>query len=302
MKAIAFQEKKSGPNYAENFDLQWNTFKKTQLDSYTGVPRNATNLFRSTKWTPEELRGKTVLEAGCGAGKYTEVLLSCGALVTAFDLTTAVFVNRDQNQKKGKLTCFQGDIYNLPKLGTYDYVFCYGVLQHCPNPDLAYQKIFERLKEGGKISIDYYTNPLIPTPWTTPKYFWRRWSTNIPPKNLLRLIQFYIPFWLPIDTLIRMIPKIGPIVLGVLRIPCWNYLGVLRIALRKKPFFSALYDWYQWAVMDTFDALGAKYDIPKTIEEVEGMIRKVDQATGIEVFPGSNGIVANAVKRRGAGY
>jgi len=283
-------------NYADNFDLQWNTFKQTQLDSYTGLDKNARNLYSSTKWSKDELVGKSVLEAGCGPGKYTEILLNAKAQVTAFDLTTAVFVNRDQNSAKGNLYCFQGDIYNLPNIGVYDYVFCYGVLQHCPDPDLAYRKIFERLKPGGRISIDFYTNPKIPTPWTTPKYFWRQWSTKIPPILLLRIIRGYLPFWLPIDTLIRLIPIVGPTLLGVLRIPCWNYLDILKNSLRTKPVQHAVYEWYQWAVMDTFDALGAKYDYPKTIQEVRTMI-SLDEAEEIEVFYGSNGIVANVLKR-----
>ena len=284
-------------NYADNFDLQWNTFKQTQLDSYTGLDRNAKNLYDSTKWLKEELNGKSVLEAGCGPGKYTEVLLDSGARVTAFDLTTAVFVNRDQNTGKGNLYCFQGDIYNLPDVGVFDYVFCYGVLQHCPDPDLAYKQIFERLKPGGRISIDFYTNPKIPTPWTTPKYFWRRWSTKIPPSSLLRIIRIYMPLWLPIDTAIRLIPKIGPTLLGILRVPCWNYLNILRNGLRTKPVHKAIFEWYQWAVMDTFDALGAKYDYPKTIEQVRKMV-SLEESEEIEVFYGSNGIVANVVKRR----
>jgi len=283
-------------NYADNFDLQWNTFKQTQLDSYTGLDKNARNLYSSTKWSKDELVGKSVLEAGCGPGKYTEILLNAKAQVTAFDLTTAVFVNRDQNSAKGNLYCFQGDIYNLPDIGVYDYVFCYGVLQHCPDPDLAYKEIFERLKPGGRISIDFYTNPKIPTPWTTPKYFWRKWSTKIPPILLLRIIRGYLPFWLPIDTLIRLIPIVGPTLLGVLRIPCWNYLDILKNSLRTKPAQHAFYEWYQWAVMDTFDALGAKYDYPKTIQEVRTMI-SLDEAEEIEVFYGSNGIVANVLKR-----
>ncbi|MDR1185719.1 MAG: hypothetical protein LBK67_13135, partial [Coriobacteriales bacterium] len=94
-------------NYAENFDLQWNTFRQTQLDSYTGLGRNASNLFDSTRWSKQELKDKSVLEAGCGPGKYTEILLESGAQVTAFDLTTAVYVNRDQNSGKGDLVCFQ---------------------------------------------------------------------------------------------------------------------------------------------------------------------------------------------------
>jgi SAM-dependent methyltransferase len=283
-------------NYASNFDLQWNTFKQTQLDSYTGLDRNAKNLWSSTRWSKDDLNGKHVLEVGCGPGKYTEILLESKARVTAFDLTTAVFVNRDQNSGKGVLYCFQGDIYNLPDIGFFDYVFCYGVLQHCPDPDLAYKKIFELLKPGGRISIDYYTNPKTPTPWTTPKYFWRRWSTKIPSILLLRIIKIYLPLWLPIDTVIRLVPKIGPILLGTIRIPCWNYLDILRNALRIKMVHHAIYEWYQWAVMDTFDALGAKYDEPKTIEEVRRMV-SLEGAEEIEVFYGSNGIVANVVNR-----
>lgn len=283
-------------SYAENFDLQWNTFKRTQLDSYTGGSKNRDNFFRSTKWSATELKGKRVLEAGCGPGKYTEVLLKTGAHVTAFDLTTAVFVNEKQNSAKGELSCFQGDIYNLPgDIGQFDFVFCYGVLQHCPDPDLAYRKLFEKLKPGGKISVDFYNNPAIPSPWTTPKYFWRRWSTKMRPRTLLQVIRIYMPFWLPIDTLIRVIPVLGPIFLGVLRIPCWNYLDVLKNGLKMKSVHQAIYEWYQWAVMDTFDALGAKYDFPRTELQVREMVGRTG-ACLVEVFAGSNGVVANAEK------
>ena len=282
--------------YAKNFDLQWNIFRKTQLDSYTGESKNSDNFFRSTKWSSADLRGKYILVAGCGPGKYTEILLKTGAIVTVFDLTTAVFVNQNQNSLKGKLSCFQGDIYNLPNnIGQFDFVFCYGVLQHCPDPNLAYQKLYEKLKPGGRLSIDFYTNPAIPSPWTTPKYLWRRWSKNLCPHTLLWIIRIYIPFWLPIDLLIRVIPLFGPILLGVLRVPCWNYLDVLWSGLKTKSFHEAIYEWYAWAVMDTFDALGAKYDFPKTENEVRSMV-DLAGAEDIDVFPGSNGIVANVRK------
>ena len=47
--------------------------------------------------------------------------------------------------------------------------------------------------------------------------------------------------------------------------------------------------------MDTFDALAAYYDYPKTINEVQEMIDSVENAER-EVFYGSNGIVANILK------
>jgi SAM-dependent methyltransferase len=39
------------------------------------------------------LAGKHVLEAGCGAGRFTEVLLKAGAYVTSIDLSSAVEAN-----------------------------------------------------------------------------------------------------------------------------------------------------------------------------------------------------------------
>lgn len=282
-------------NYAKNFEIQWSKFKKTQLDSYTGSNKNSANLYLSTRWSAEELNGKNVLETGCGPGKYTEILLKSGACVTAFDLTNAVFVNRENNSHKGSLVCFQGDIYKLPEIGYFDFVFCYGVLQHCPEPELAFRKLFEKLKPGGRISIDYYTNPRTPTPWTTPKYFWRRWSTKLAPQTLLNIIRVYMPFWLPIDTVIRLIPKFGPVLLGIMRIPCWNYFDILPQGLKDKPLREAFLEWYMWCIMDTFDALGAIYDYPKSLNQVREMV-DLEGATQVEVFYGSNGIVANVTK------
>jgi len=66
--------------YVDNFGIQWNLFEKTQLDSYTGIPLSRDRLIRCCG--PQlfgSLRGKYVLEAGCGAGRFTEVLLDRGA-------------------------------------------------------------------------------------------------------------------------------------------------------------------------------------------------------------------------------
>ena len=53
----------------------------------------------------------------------------------------------------------------------------------------------------------------------------------------------------------------------------------------------------QWAIMDTFDALGAKYDKPKTYL---GMKRLVKNLKNIEydILSGSNGWVLNLKKLR----
>src|SRR5690606_22398618 len=71
-------------NYAEGFGYQWNRHRLTQLDSHSGLPISRERLFRASRWTAEELRGRQVLECGSGAGRFTEVLCETGAEVTSF--------------------------------------------------------------------------------------------------------------------------------------------------------------------------------------------------------------------------
>ena len=80
-------------SYASLFGDQWKEYKKTQLDSYTGSPISASRLDRCLGNIKDELNGKLVLEAGCGAGRFTEVLLKKGAILVSSDLSSAVEVN-----------------------------------------------------------------------------------------------------------------------------------------------------------------------------------------------------------------
>ena len=42
-------------NYANNFGFQWNHFKKTQLDSYSGHPISSNRFYSSTNWQKKDL-------------------------------------------------------------------------------------------------------------------------------------------------------------------------------------------------------------------------------------------------------
>lgn len=277
----------SDGTYANSFGFQWHRFRSTQLDSRSGLPLSATRFWTYTRWEPVALRGRTVLEVGSGAGRFTEVLLAAGASVVSFDLSTAVDANDENNAGKGDLFLVQADCNDLPfSDGVFDYVFCYGVLQHTPDPTAAYRAIFRKLKPGGKISIDYYVKTDGVDVWSTPKYAWRRWTTRMRPETLLRILRWYIPFWFPVDTCIKRIPRVGHWVAAHLRIPCWNYYGS-GLTYRQC---------VEWAILDTFDALSAAHDQPKTLDEVRAMIALPENASE-ETSYGSNGIVANVTRR-----
>lgn len=276
----------SADNYAANFGLQWNAFRSTQLDSRTGLPLSNDRFWKNTHWSPTDLIGRTVLEIGSGAGRFTEVLLAAGARVVSMDYSSAIDANLANNGNRGDVFFLQGDLYDLPlEDARFDFVFCYGVLQHTRDPALAYRRIFAKVKPGGRISIDWYRRFPLPNAWSTPKYFWRPFVKDIAPEKLLSIVRSYMPYWFPIDNAIRRIPKLGPALLAFIPIPCWNYLGSgLSYEQRK-----------EWAVLDTFDALGATYDQPLTLDEVRDLVQS-DENASTSVFYGSNGIVANIRK------
>jgi SAM-dependent methyltransferase len=276
-------------NYADNFGLQWNLFKSTQLDSVSGLDLTYRRFWKNTKWTPEELRGKRVLEVGSGAGRFSEIILATGAQLVSFDYSNAVEANLKSNAAKGDLFLFQASVYDIPFPDNYfDYVFCYGVLQHTPDPEKSYQCMYDKLRPGGKLSVDSYIKEDLPKHWPHFKYTWRKYTTKMKPQTLLRIIRLYMPLWQPVDTFLRTAPipfGLGHRIAYRSTIPCWNYLD---LGLTKKQRL-------EWNILDTFDALGAQHDHPRSPDEIKRMVAYGSPATA-EVFVGSNGVVANVTK------
>jgi uncharacterized protein YbaR (Trm112 family) len=101
-------------NYAHSFGLQWRRFRRTQLDSHTGAGVSRARFFSHTGWTPEELAGKWVLDAGCGAGRFTEIALACGARVVAVDASRAADACWQNHRYHPNLDVLQADIAALP--------------------------------------------------------------------------------------------------------------------------------------------------------------------------------------------
>ena len=81
-------------NYAEAFGFQWNKFYATQLDSKSGTTNSEDRLSRVLGFPLKQLSKMRVLEAGSGAGRFTEILLKYGALLDSFDFSNACEANK----------------------------------------------------------------------------------------------------------------------------------------------------------------------------------------------------------------
>jgi len=156
----------SESTYADAFGQQWTEYRITQLDSYTRTNISKDRLRRclgEELWSSLQRPGRTeILESGCGAGRFTEILLQLpGASVTSTDLSSAVEPNKTNCPLSDRHRIIQCDINQLP-FGPeqYDIVICLGVIQHTKNSEQTIADLYKQVKPGGWLVMDHYTQTL----------------------------------------------------------------------------------------------------------------------------------------------
>ncbi len=263
-------------NYAASFGLQWNRFRRTQLDSYTGVPISRDQLFSYSGWTREQLAGRLVLDVGCGAGRFTEVALAAGAEVVALDYSTAVDACWQNHQGHPRLNVLQADIYRLPfDPGRFDFVYCIGVLQHTPDVRAAFMALGPQLRPGGELTVGIYPKIALNLLWS--KYWLRPITKRLPPDRLFRLVERAVPILLPISRALGRIPGVG-------RKLRW----AIPVANHESDFPLSDHHLREWAVLNTFDMFAPAHDSPQSAAT---LTRWLDEAELDDVWVGRRGFL-----------
>ena len=265
-------------NYADSFGFQWNQFAKTQLDE-EGGSLSKDRFFQETRW-PKSLAGEVILEAGAGAGRFTGHAATTGATIVSLDYSKAIDAARRNNAHHANIHFLQGDIRKIPlKPGSCDKVYCFGVLQHTPDPEASFKALVPFLKKGGQIVVDVYR-----LSWRSiffGRYYLRPITKRIPPRRLFPLVQAYVKTLYPALGLAHRV--LGPRALTV--------SSVLGVSDYRTVWDLPPERLYELSLLDTFDALSPAHDHPQTLATV----RRWLEAAGleeIEVTPGYNGIEA----------
>lgn len=272
--------------YAKSFGYQWERFARTQLGSAVTRER----FFATTGWRAEELAGVRVLEVGCGAGRFTRVLLEdTSAELYSLDYSRAVWVNRRNHAAEAdRLRLFQASVYHLPfPPRSFERVFCLGVLQHTPDFRRSLRCLAEMVAPGGELAVDFYP---IRGPWTKlhAKYLLRPLTRWLPHAWLLRLIEANVDWLLACSALLQRAR------LGVLTrfLPLCDVRGTLPQGLSRSEL-------REWAVLDTFDMFSPAHDHPQRVSTVARWVREA----GLEVtyagdvrFAGQRAAVVRAVR------
>jgi SAM-dependent methyltransferase len=277
-------------DYAASFGLQWSHFRRTQLDSFTGYPISRERLTRLLGGTLDSVRGALVLEAGCGAGRFTELLLQAGARVVAVDLSTAVEANRQNCGGIPGYAAVQGDIVKLPFAPEqFDIVLCIGVVQHTPDPEETMRALCYHLKPGGLLVMDHYTHGAH-RHRLVPKLF-RALLTRTSPEFALQFCE-------------AVMEALWPVHRAAWRLHGLPLLGVLRkIWLRVSPVvdyqeaFAYLGEElvHDWALLDMHDSLTDRFKHLRSADEIRQQLTLYGMRD-IETVHAGNGVEARARK------
>ena len=109
---------------------------------------------------PTYLKGKKVLDAGCGNGRFAYYAAKYGAEVWAIDLGPAIEVAQLNTQGVGDVKVIQADLHKPPfARQSFDFIYSLGVLHHLPDPEEAFLNLLRYLKPGGDIQIYLYWKP-----------------------------------------------------------------------------------------------------------------------------------------------
>ena len=143
--------------YAESFGDEWHRFRTVQIDSANGTTESADGFALKTGLGPGDLRGRLVLDAGVGAGRYAEVMVRWGAEVVGVDLTRAVDAAAQNLRGSSTAHLVQADIFALPfRDETFDVAYSIGVLHHTPDTAAAFRRVAVTVKKGGYLAVYLY--------------------------------------------------------------------------------------------------------------------------------------------------
>lgn len=280
----------SESGYADAFGAQWNKYRLTQLDSYTGVTISEERLRRclgEVLWSRlDEAEPLTILETGCGAGRFTEVLLrKRAAYVASTDLSVAVEANQVNFPETDRHRIVQCDIWALPFApASYDVVLCLGVIQHTPQPETTIAKLYEQLKPGGWLVIDHYTPSFSQYTKFTANLL-RPILKRLAPERGTAATETLTKLFFPLHRAVRHVP-----------------LGQ-QILSRVSPLLTFYHAYpqldhqlqYEWALLDTHDSLTDHYKHLRTGPQIHAVLVELG-AGEIWVARGGNGIEARCRK------
>ena len=227
---------------------------------------------RDSQISEESLRGKLILDAGCGMGRYTRIAGKIGGEIVGVDLSQSVFKAYQMTQDNPCAHIIQGDILRLPfKKKQFDIIYSMGVLHHTPDAKQSFLNLIKYLKERGLISIwlygtagnfnDFKTNPL------------RKDRQSYTKRTMAKRIHWLIVY------IREIVFKTVRLVTARISVPLLYFLCYSLAAMGNVPLLkyltASVHENWRVRLQENFDWFSPKYQSHHTKEEVLAWFEEV---------------------------
>lgn len=138
-------------NLEENTKKMYNDFgekyqERRYYNDYVEIP----NMLKTVK----NIKGKRLLDIGCGAGVHIKAYSKKGAKCSGIDISETMIEMAKKNNPKVEFKV--GTVTKLPyKSNSFDVVTCSLILDYIADLNLAYKEINRILKKGGILYYSY---------------------------------------------------------------------------------------------------------------------------------------------------
>ena len=237
-----------------SFGFQWNKYEVAHREE------DVATFEAKTGFRLAEFQGLSVLDAGCGGGRYSRIVAEAGAFVLGADHTSAVEKAAALCEDLENVRFIQADLKRLPlPEASFDAAFSIGVMHHDEDTRAVFDSVARMVKPGGRLAVWLYRR----------NQWWQEGINRFLRSRTVRMSP-------------RRLERIAKIGAGLGGIP------VLNKTLNKIVNFSN-HPNYENRVCDTYDWYAPKYQHHHTTEELCGWFREAGYENLIVLPPEKQG-------------
>ncbi len=148
-------------HYTSSFGFEWQKWSRVQFEAENvggKMDGHTTKMFDMIAgFAEEDLKGKLVVEFGCGPGRFLDIVRKRGGVAVGIDMSIAVDAARKNFHADPDVLIVQGDILDPPfRKGVFDAGYSMGVLHHTPDPGRGFCNLVGVLKENAPVACSVY--------------------------------------------------------------------------------------------------------------------------------------------------
>lgn len=153
----------------QSFQVEWGRYYPDLGWKQERLAHETDLFLRYTKAMPNFFSDKIIIDAGCGNGRYINIVNKISSspprLIIGVDVSDAVFVAAKNCSIFDNVLLIKSDLNLLPKIlkQPVDYIYSIGVLHHTPDAERAFGNLARCIKVRGFLSTALYGkgNPIL---------------------------------------------------------------------------------------------------------------------------------------------